>query len=236
MSETTPLVIFDLDGTLLHTGPDLVASLNHAIADAGLAPVELADLDHLVGQGALAMIGRAFALREKPVTEEETKRLHALFLDHYTGNMPGESAPYPGLVEALDMLAAEGFALAICTNKSEALTFRLLEALGLTHRFAAIVCGDTLPYKKPDGRHILATVERAGGRPETSIMIGDSVNDIRAAQDAGIASIAVPFGYSDTPVKDLDPDHVIDHYETLTPELIRSLFDRRPAVRMKKGG
>lgn len=222
-----PLVIFDLDGTLLHTGPDLVASLNHAIADAGLAPVDLSDLDHLVGQGGLAMIGRALALRQHETTPAETKRLHGLFLEHYESNMPGRSAPYPGLIAALDLLEAEGFRFAVCTNKSEALAVRLMQALSLEHRFAAILGGDSVTHRKPDGRHILATIERAGGQREKSIMIGDSSNDIVAARDAGIAAIGVPFGYSEVAIRTLDPDHVLEDYAALSPDLLHDLLRRK---------
>jgi phosphoglycolate phosphatase len=220
------LIIFDLDGTLIDTGPDLVSSLNHTIGTAGLEPVGFEDLNHLVGQGARTMIARAFSLRGVPTSEEQNETLHDIFLEHYIAAMPGASRPFPGLVEAMASFDDAGFTMAVCTNKTEALSVQLLEALEMAARFRAIIGGDTLPFKKPDGRHILGTVERAGGRPERTIMVGDSVNDIEAARNAGIVSIGVPFGYSDVPIRDLRPTHVIDHFDELTPDLVASLLAR----------
>lgn len=218
-----PLVIFDLDGTLVDTSPDLMASLNHAIAPEGLAPVTYADLTHLVGQGVHAMISRAYAMRERELTEETRARLFDRFMEFYLATMPGESRPYPGVTEALDRLEGAGMKLAVCTNKIERLTFPLLEKLGLKDRFATITGGDTFAVRKPDAGHILGTIEKAGGTPALSVMVGDSVNDIAAAKNAGIASIAVPFGYSDVPVASLNPDRIIDRFDELTPDLVRAL-------------
>lgn len=217
---SAPLVIFDLDGTLIDTAPDLIDSVNHTIAVADLAPVTFADLTHLVGQGARVMIRRAFELRGKPVEDGDVEFLLDRFLAHYKAHMPGQSLPYHGLVECLDRLSAAGMKLAVCTNKTEELALLLLDKLGLTQRFAAVTGGDTFPVRKPDARHILGTIERAGGDREKSVMIGDSINDILAARNAGIPSIAVTFGYSDVPVHELEPDHVIGGFDELTADLI----------------
>lgn len=219
-----PLVIFDLDGTLIDTGPDLVSSLNHTIAQVGLEPVRFDDLNHLVGQGARTMIARAFALRGAPTTPEQNEKLHDVFLKHYLENMPGESKPFPGLIDAMAALDEAAFAMAVCTNKTEALSVQLLEALGLASRFKAVVGGDSLPYRKPDGRHIHGTIDKAGGHARTAVMVGDSVNDIEAAKDAGIVSIGVPFGYSDVPITELQPTHVLEHFDELTPQLVLDLL------------
>lgn len=220
----TPLVIFDLDGTLLDTGPDLVDSLNHAIGTVGLAPFEADDVGHLVGQGARVMIRRA--LSDRGVAESETliNRLQEAFLAHYAAGIPGRSAPYPGVADALDRLAAAGMALAVCTNKHEALARRLLEALAFAPRFAAITGGDSFSVRKPDAGHILETIRVAGADGRPAVMIGDSINDIAAARAAGIASIAVTFGFSDVPVTELGANRVIDHFDALTPALVRGLL------------
>jgi phosphoglycolate phosphatase len=217
---TAPLVILDLDGTLIDTAPDLIDSLNHTIEAADLKPVTFEDLTHLVGQGVRVMISRAFELRKTPLDEPTASRLFDRFMKHYEAHMPGKSRPYAGAVECLDRLSAAGMRFAICTNKAEQLALPLIEKLGLSDRFAAITCGDTFSVRKPDGRHILGTIERAGGDPAASIMVGDSVNDILAAQNAGIPSIAVSFGYSDVPVDKLDPDHVIGSFDQLTVALV----------------
>ncbi|MGK6314972.1 HAD family hydrolase [Neorhizobium sp. DT-125] len=223
---TAPLVIFDLDGTLIDTAPDLIDSLNHTIAVADLAPVTFEDLTHLVGQGVRVMIRRAFELRKTPLDEATAERLFNRFMEHYEAHMPGKSRPYAGAVECLDRLSTAGMRLAICTNKAERLAFPLIEKLGLSDRFAAMTCGDTFAARKPDARHILGTIERAGGNPAASVMVGDSVNDILAAHNAGIPSIAVSFGYSDVAVETLDPGHVISGYDELTADLVEKLMSR----------
>ncbi|MEI2302142.1 HAD family hydrolase [Ensifer sp. MJa1] len=225
MSSAT--VVFDLDGTLVDTAPDLVASLNHAVTQVGLAPVGYADLTHLVGHGARAMIERTFALRQKPLNEALLERQLKEFVDFYHGSMPGDSLPYPGLVDALDRLSDAGFKLAVCTNKPEGLATRLLERLGLVDRFAAISGGDTFEVRKPNADHLLRTVANAGGLAERSVMIGDSLNDILVARNAAVPSIAVPFGYSDVPVEKLEPTVIIRHFDELTPALVTGLFDAR---------
>ncbi|MGN7293547.1 HAD family hydrolase [Rhizobium sp. SAFR-030] len=217
---TKPLVVFDLDGTMIDTAPDLIDSLNHAIAARGLAPTTFEDLTHLVGQGARVMIRRAFDLRGEPLDEADVEPLLERFLSHYQDHMPGQSRSYDGLLDCFDRLETAGMQLAVCTNKVEQLTLPLLDALGLTHRFAAITCGDTFSVRKPDARHLFGTIERAGGDAATSLMVGDSINDIMAARNAGIASIAVTFGYSDVAVETLNPTRVITHFDELTADMV----------------
>lgn len=226
----SPLAIFDLDGTLVDTAADLVSSLNHTIAAAGLAPVTYDDLTHLVGQGARVMIKRAFALRETELPEAEIDPLYERFITHYRAEMPGESRPYPGIINTLDALSEAGITLAVCTNKTEILALPLLEKLGLTRYFAAITCGDTFAFRKPDARHILGTIEKAGGDSRRSIMVGDSINDILAAKNAGVPSIGVTFGYTDVPMAELEPDVVIDDFAALTPDLVGRLLTGRDAA------
>ena len=224
---SSPIVVFDLDGTLVDTAPDLVASLNHAVTQAGIAPVGYADLTHLVGHGARAMIERTFALREKPLAEDVLEWQLKEFVDFYHGSMPGDSLPYPGLTDALDRLSGAGFKLAVCTNKPEKLAKRLLERLGLIERFAAISGGDTFEVRKPNAEHLLRTITNAGGLAERSVMVGDSLNDFLVARNAAVPSIAVPFGYSDVPVESLEPTKIIGHFDELTPELVSALLEAR---------
>jgi len=223
----TTTIVFDLDGTLIDTAPDLVSSVNHTIAALDLPPVGYEDLTFLVGHGARTMIERACRLGGYELTAEELPALMERFITFYSATMPGDSKPYPGLVTALDGLQAAGFRLAVCTNKMEALASTLLNKLQLDHYFATIVGGDTFAVRKPDGQHIVGTVERAGGDRARAIMVGDSVNDILAARDAGVPSIAVPFGYSDVAIDSLSPDHIIQHFDELTPELVERLLAGR---------
>lgn len=224
---TAPLAIFDLDGTLVDTAPDLVTSLNYTIAADNLAPVTYEDLMHLVGQGAKTMIKRAYALREQPLSDERLEELYLRFIDHYKANIPGDSKPYPGVIEALVRLKDAGFNLAVCTNKTAVLTIPLLEKLDLAKYFSATTCGDTFAVRKPDAAHIIGTIELAKGRLDNSVMIGDSVNDILAAQNAAVPAIGVTFGYSDKPVSEYNPDCVISSYDKLTPELVLQLISNR---------
>jgi len=221
---TPALVVFDLDGTLLDTHADLIDSLNHTIASIGLAPVSYDDLTHLVGHGAKVMIERACKLHGHPLTEDEAGPLLQRFIAHYSSTMPGHTKPYPGLIDAMDTLRDNGFTLAVCTNKMESLARTLIETLGLTHYFAAITGGDTFPVRKPDARHLLGTIEKAGGSPERSIMVGDSFNDIAVARNAAVASIGVPFGYSDVPIASLEPTRIIQHFDELTPDFVNTLI------------
>ncbi len=225
---STPIVLFDLDGTLVDTAPDLIDSLNHTITAVGLEPVSFDDVTYLVGQGVRVMIRRAFELRQARLDDALFETLIDRFMVHYAGQMPGRSQIYPGVLECLDRLSAAGMTLAVCTNKPHDLALLLMGKLGLSDRFAAITGGDTFAMRKPDAGHILGTIGMANAEPSRSLMVGDSVNDILAAKNAGIASIAVSFGYSDVPVEQLEPDHVIAGYEELTAELVERLLARRP--------
>jgi phosphoglycolate phosphatase len=218
-----PLVIFDLDGTLVDTAPDLIDSLNHVMDMNGHPHVTFDDVTWLVGQGAKVMIERAWSMHGHPGSPEQLETALEAFLTHYARHMPGHSKPYPGLIAALDRLETAGMRLAVCTNKTERLARQLLESLDLTSRFAAITGGDTFAVRKPHADHILGTIERAGGSVRAAVMIGDSVNDILAAQNAGIPAIGVPFGYSDKPVESFSPDVVISHFDELDTELVRRL-------------
>ncbi|MBN9055006.1 MAG: phosphoglycolate phosphatase [Rhizobiales bacterium] len=223
---STPLVVFDLDGTLIDTAHDLVASLNHTIGLEGLEPVGYGDLTHLVGHGGQVMIRRAFALRGREITDTELQRMLAVFVEHYADAMPGVSMPYPGLTDAMDRLAASGYRLAVCPTKMGGLARRLVDGLGLTARFSAITGGDTFAVRKPDAEHLLGTISRAEADPMRTVMIGDSLNDMLVARNAGVPSIGVPFGYSDVPVAELEPNHVIAHFDELTPDLVERLIAR----------
>ncbi len=220
----TPLVIFDLDGTLFDTAPDLLDSLNHTIGSIGLAPVRFENMTYLVGSGARVMINKALELHGTSIDDAELERLFELFLDHYGRSMPGSSALYPGADEAMDRLNEAGMSMAVCTNKTESVAVKLLDLTGQLPRFTVVTGGNTFAVRKPDPQHLLQTIDMAGANPSAAVMIGDSVNDIAAAKNAGIPSIAVPFGYSAEPVETFEPDHIMQHYDELTPQLINSLL------------
>ncbi len=216
-------IVFDLDGTLVDTGPDLAAALNHALATLGRPPLAQGAVQDMVGSGALKLIERGLA-----ATGEEARELTAslmpVFLDYYAANIADYSQPFPGVVAAMDALAAEGCTLAICTNKTERLARLLIDKLGWTARFAAILGGDSLAVRKPDPEHLLATIRAAGGAAADAAFVGDTHFDINAGRAAGVPTIAVGFGFSTEPIDTLGASAVIHHYDELIPALV--LFNR----------
>lgn len=214
-------VVFDLDGTLVETAPDLVRATNHVLAMKGLAPVAGEIIRPSISFGARAMITEALRLHATVLPPTEIDHLHAQFLQHYAANIAAESHAFPGLTEALDALAIGGARLAVCTNKQEHLSRRLLDALGLASRFAAIAGRDTFDVFKPHPDHLRGAIRLAGGDEKRAIMVGDSDTDIRTARAAGIPVIGVPFGYTDVPIHQLAPDIVIESYSDLTAAVSR---------------
>ena len=224
---TRPIVVFDLDGTLVDTAPDLLTSLNHCLEISGMPRADPSELMRFVGMGSKVMIERAFASQKRALAESELDALQAAFIDHYGGAMPGESRPYPGVIAALDRFEAAGWLAAVCTNKYEGLSTTLIGSLGLSHRFSAICGQDTFAFRKPDPRHLTETIARAGGDAGRALMVGDSRTDIDTAKAAGIPVVAVDFGYTDRHVSEFEPSRVISHFDELTldmaDELMRAL-------------
>jgi phosphoglycolate phosphatase len=216
-------VVFDLDGTLIDTAPDLAAATNHALSLAGLAPVGIAELHPHIGFGSKAMIGAGLRLHGVTMTAEELNRLHNGFLAFYADNIAVGSRPFEGIPELLDTLAEAGARLAVCTNKYEGLSKTLLRQLGLDARFRAIAGRDTFAVCKPDPGHLTGTITMAGGAAGRAVMVGDSEVDFATALAAGVPSIGVTFGYTPVPVRDLKPTAVIDHYREFMPALEKVL-------------
>ncbi len=213
---SAPVIAFDLDGTLVDTAPDLIDTLNVVFEREGLPPVPYATARNLIGGGARAMIVRGLDAERRNVSKAELDALVADFLAHYGEHIADKSRPFPGLIDALDELSAQGFRLAVCTNKLEGLSTALLDALDLSDRFAAICGQDTFGIQKPDPQILLRTVAAAGGDAKRAIMIGDSETDVRTARAAGIPIVAVELGYSDPPVAKFAPDRLIGHFAELT--------------------
>ncbi|KAA2237036.1 phosphoglycolate phosphatase [Salinarimonas soli] len=216
-----PIVVFDLDGTLADTAPDLIATLNAILADEGLAPLPLAEAGALIGVGARALIERGVASNGRTLPPGRLDILYAEFLERYAANVCVETRLYPGARAALNRLAGEGYRLAICTNKFESHARALLAALGVLDIFQALGGRDTFPVCKPDPRHLTLTITAAGGDPTRAVMVGDSRTDIVTARAAGIPVIAVPFGYTDVPIETLSPDRVISHFDELAEAVHR---------------
>ncbi|RAN37124.1 phosphoglycolate phosphatase [Hyphomonas pacifica] len=212
-------IVFDLDGTLVNTAPDLLEALNHVLTRAGLSPVSLDTIATMIGHGARAMISKGMKSQDHPPSEEELDQYFTEFLEYYAAHISAHSHPFEGAEAALDMLAEQGALLAVCTNKKQNLSDQLLAALGMAERFDAIVGADSVPNRKPDGDHILRTVKAAGGTADRAIMVGDSRTDERAARNAGLPFVFVPFGYEEETPDQIGPDVVVDHYSDLVSAL-----------------
>jgi phosphoglycolate phosphatase len=219
-------VVFDLDGTLVETAPDLVNALNFVLGREGLPAIAPAAARNMIGAGARRMIERGLELEDRIASVADITRLTADFVDHYASHIADGSRPFDGLEEALDALAASGYRLAVCTNKLEWLSKLLLDRLGLTARFAAICGADTFGVSKPDPAILRQTVARAGGELASAIMVGDAGPDVGVARRAGIPVIGVTFGYTEVPIAELKPDRLINHMREL-PAAVESLMLQR---------
>ena len=217
-----PTIVFDLDGTLVDTAPDLIATLEALFVREGL-PAPDGELRNMIGGGARRLIERALERKNVKTSADEVERLYAGFIEHYTAHIADRSRPFPGLEPALDALAAAGCRLAVCTNKLEFLAVRLLDTLGLARRFAAICGQDTYGLQKPDPEVLRRTVARAGGKMRCALMVGDSETDIDMAREAAIPVVAVDFGYTETPVNLLAPDRIISRFDDL-PAAVHELL------------
>ena len=217
---TAPLLVFDLDGTLAETAGDLIRTLNYILSREGIAPVPLAEGRKLVGQGSRVLIKDGFARAGRDLDPDRLEQLFRDFLAWYEEHIAVESHLFEGVVAALDRFEAAGWAFAVCTNKVEHPSVRLLTELGIAGRFRAICGQDTFRdgdrmIAKPDPRHLLKTIEKAGGDPARAVMVGDSRFDIEAAQRAHVPVVAVDFGYTDESVRAFNPDRIIAHYDQL---------------------
>ena len=213
----TRLAVFDLDGTLVDSAPDLHTALDRLMAARGLPGFTRTEVVAMVGDGAKALVERALAARGQSFQQPALDA----FLADYTANAAVETRPFPGIPEALDTLQAEGWRLAVCTNKPVAAARELLGALGLLDRLTALGGGDSFPMRKPDPGHLLATIAAAGGTPATAVMIGDHRNDIAAARGAGVPCVFVGWGYGPLAMAEGAP--VVTRPETLPAELVAAL-------------
>ena len=222
-------VVFDLDGTLVDTAPDLHAHLNELLAELGRAPVGLESVRPMIGDGARVLIQRALTATGGPPNDTALDDLVTRFVARYTADPLRGGAVFPGAVEALEALAARGVGLGVCTNKPQRPTERLLELLGVAHHFGrgAVIGGDALPVRKPDGGHLRAVLERLGvvaegrGGGRRAAMVGDSRNDVLTARAVGVPCVVVTFGYTTVPPGELGADAVIDRFGELLPALDR---------------
>ena len=223
-----PTIVFDLDGTLVDTAPDLINALNFVLNREGLPAVPMKSARNMIGAGARKLIERGLELDGRQVGLDDITRLTDDFIDHYAAHIADESRPFEGLEGALDDLSAHGCRFAVCTNKLEWLSKLLLDELGLSSRFSAICGADTFGVSKPDPAILQQTVARAGGQLASTVMVGDAGTDIGVARRANVPVVGVDFGYTDVPMADLKPDRLIGHMREL-PAAVASLLVSRQA-------
>ncbi|CCQ72757.1 phosphoglycolate phosphatase [Magnetospira sp. QH-2] len=217
-------IIFDLDGTLVDSAPDLMNALNKTLVQEGRAALPIESVRNMIGDGVPVLVERGFAATGEEATGEYLKARIEDFMGYYEGHNTDETVPYPGIIKVLDDLKASGhYTLGVCTNKPQAPTVEILAELHLAHYFSAVLGGDACDVKKPDPGHIFATLDALGVAPEHALLVGDSPNDAYAARDAGVPGILVSFGYTRIPVNELPSVAVIDHFDEL-PALIEKFL------------
>ena len=215
-----PALIFDLDGTLVDTAPDLLGATNAVLAAQGRGPIDPASLRHMVGFGAGSLITQAFAATGPAVTPEALPGLVAIFIAHYRDHIADFSRPFAGVEATLKTLKADGARLGVLTNKPAELTGPLLDRLGMTGLFAAIYGAGRKSFTKPDPRIFHDVVDDCGGGP--AVMIGDSITDLATAQAAGAPCILMSYGYTPVPARELGANLVLDDFAQL-PEALKKL-------------
>ena len=215
-----PALIFDLDGTLADTAPDLLGATNAVLAAKGRPLLDLNHLRHMVGFGARALIAQAMEASGTPVTEDQMPALVEIFLDHYRAHIADGTRLFPGVPQTLAALKARGARLGVLTNKPQELTDPLLPLLGLDGVFAAVYGAGRKPYAKPDPRIFHEVVADCGGAP--GVMIGDSITDLNTARAAGAPCILFSYGFTPVPAAELGADLVLDDFAEL-PEGLRQL-------------
>jgi phosphoglycolate phosphatase len=219
MTESPPDLVFDLDGTLIDSAPDLHAALNRLMKTESRRMLDLSEVIPMVGDGVPMLVRRALeATGGIPENYDEIlKRYHAI----YGSAVADLTKAYPGVAETLETLSRAGHRMGICTNKPEAATHAVLQALDLARFFSAVAGGDSLPVRKPDAGHLLGTLAMLGSTPERAVMIGDSHNDIQVAINAAVRSIAVSYGYRRHPVEELGADMIVDKFVDIPGALTR---------------
>jgi len=215
----SPTIVFDLDGTLVDTAPDLIDTLNALLGRHGVPAVAFDAARSMIGAGVKPLLQRALASKGLQFPAAEIDRLFEEYLELYAAHIADRSRPFPGLEGALDRLAARGCVFAVCTNKLEWLSVLLLDRLGMAARFAAICGQDTFAMRKPDPEMLRLTILRAGGDPAHALMVGDSMTDVTTARAAAVPVVAVDFGYTEIPPRELGADRLISHFDRLVPAI-----------------
>jgi len=209
-------IVWDLDGTLVDSAPDLASALNTVLDMRGFFTLPITEVRKMIGNGVPKLVERGFnavGVRPDPAQLDE---LIAMFVKEYKACATDNTRPYPGIVEALQEVQSMNIPMGVCTNKPEAFTRQILEGLGLSGYFSSVVGGDSTGARKPDPEPVLACLRGLATVPASSLMIGDSVHDVHAARAAGVTIGVVPWGYRSAPVEELGADFVVSDLAVLT--------------------
>ena len=219
MTNPKPIILFDLDGTLIDSAPDLVETLNIILKRHGRTTLTISAVKKLVGNGARALLERGF--KETGAPAENLDALTVEFIETYVPNCAVLSRPFSGVIETLDTFANSGYRMAVCTNKPQAPSETILIELGLMQYFEVVVGGDFFPMRKPDPQHLLGALQLMDAPENPAIMVGDSYNDVASARNAGMPVIVVTYGYTTTPAHELGGDILVDHFSDIVTAVAR---------------
>jgi phosphoglycolate phosphatase len=220
MANARRVLIFDLDGTLIDSAPDLARAVNALLAEQGRPPLPFATVRRLIGGGVPVLVRRAFAAVGPPIDPAALPQLIARYEELYLATEAAETSVYPGVPETLEKLRADADRMIVCTNKFQVPTLKLLEQFDLIRFFDAIAGGDVVPARKPDPAHLLAGLAMVDAAPREAVMIGDGINDVKAAHGAGIPVIVLPSGYGEVVGTDLGGDILLGTFAEI-PDALR---------------
>jgi phosphoglycolate phosphatase len=215
-------LVFDLDGTLVDSLPDLQSALNEMLRGLGRRLLAPAEVQVMIGDGTPALVTRALSATGGKEPNVDFEAAHQKFLGTYQAAPTKLSRLYPGVRDTLESLRNSGARLAICTNKPQAATVAVLNGFGIAAYFNAVLGGDTVEFKKPDPRHLLAAIDRVGATTNHAVMIGDNENDYAAARAAGVPVILMRYGYLRVPPETVSPDAWLDHFVDI-PQTVAKL-------------
>lgn len=219
-------VVFDLDGTLIDSVPDVCAAVNRVLESRRRPPLGIDRVRAMVGDGARVMLDLAFAGCGDPLPADAIDGVVAQYLEFYKQEPVKRTIVYPGVRRVLKSLADRGVPMGVCTNKPYVMSTIVLEKLDLAPFFCGVTGGDNVPHRKPDGRHITLTLDLMGADPAVAVMVGDNETDVAAARDAGLPVVAVSYGYARVPPEQLGADALIGHFD-LVPETLACIIAQR---------
>jgi 2-phosphoglycolate phosphatase, prokaryotic len=218
-------VIYDLDGTLIDSAKDMQVAVSRVLADHGLPPVSEDDVRIFMGQGSKVTMAKAFAKYGKPLDDDKLSAVTREFVRYYEADPVSHTQAFAGVSDVVARFARLGLKQGVCTNKFERPSRMILEHLKLMPPISDLAGADTFPVRKPDPRHILMLVERMGGTPGRSVMVGDSIHDVHAAHGAGLPAVLVSWGYTATPARELGAEAVIERFDAL-PQALEQLANQ----------